>query len=163
MDATSPGTWPYLAVPALTLVPPKGPLPDSDAFKQTYDLACASAIFAEQQAFSSMLAGPGSESDEFLDIGFWCGEIDEGKVEVSILSSLTLDQWVTKGTITKLDQAPLSALRKSDMWELCEALGDLVEFRVERPDSDSRVMHVMAGKGINGWCGLIGVGVWSDQ
>ena len=99
MDATSSGTWPYFAVPALTLVPPKGTLPDSSVFKQTYDLACASATLAEQQAFSSMLAGPGSESDEFLDIGFWCGEIDEDKVEVSVLSSLTLDQWVTNGTV----------------------------------------------------------------
>lgn len=100
MDATSSGNWPHLAIPALTLIPPKGTVPDSDALKQTYDLACASAVFAEQQSFSSMLAGPGSESDEFQDIGFWCGEIDESKAEVSILSLLTLDQWVTKGTVS---------------------------------------------------------------
>ncbi|CAE6530216.1 unnamed protein product [Rhizoctonia solani] len=149
LDLESPGAWPYFAVPALTLVPPKGPLPESEALKQT--------------SIGSLLAGPGSESDEFADVGFWCGEIDENNKEVSILQALSLDPWVQKGSITRLDDAPLKTLRKSEMWELCEALTDLTEFRIERPDAGCRVLHVLAGKGLEGWCGLIGVGIWSDE
>ncbi|KAH7340315.1 hypothetical protein B0J17DRAFT_314468 [Rhizoctonia solani] len=156
LDLGPPNAWPYFAVPALTLVPSKGPLPDSEALKQTYDLACASNSFAQRSSIGSLLAGPGSESDEFADVGFWCGEIDENEKEVSILQSLSLDPWIQKGTITRLDDAPLRTLRKSEMWELCEALANLTEFRVERPDAGGRVMYVMAGKGSKGWCGLIG-------
>ncbi|CUA72304.1 hypothetical protein RSOLAG22IIIB_00969 [Rhizoctonia solani] len=162
MDLGPSSAWPHFAIPALTLVPSKGLLPESEALKQTYDLACASNCFAGRSSIGSLLAGPGSESDEFADVAFWCGEVDESNKEVSILQSLALDTWIQKGTITKLDDAPLRTLRKSEMWELCEALTDLTEFRIERPDSGSRVMHVMAGKGLGGWCGLIGVGVWSD-
>lgn len=61
--------------------------------------------------------------------------------------------------ITRMDS---QTLRKSEMWELCEALSELLQFRVRRPD-DSRVLHVMAGKGQAGWCGMIGVGIWSDE
>ncbi|KAG8747998.1 hypothetical protein FRC10_009750 [Ceratobasidium sp. 414] len=99
MNSGPPGTWPYFATPALTLVPAKGPLPDSGAFKQTYDFVCSSSIFAERRLCGSMLAGPGSESDEFADVGFWCGEIDESNKEISILKSLSLESWVEKGTV----------------------------------------------------------------
>ncbi|KAJ1310345.1 hypothetical protein OPQ81_007084 [Rhizoctonia solani] len=162
LDLGPPSAWPYFAVPALTLVPSKGPLPESEALKQTYDFACASNSFAQRSLIGSLVAGPGSESDEFADVGFWCGDIDENNKEVSMLQSLSLDSWAQKGTITRLDGAPLKTLRKSDVWELCERLGELTEFRVERPDAGGRVMHVMAGKGLEGWCGLIGVGIWSD-
>ncbi|CAE6418226.1 hypothetical protein BN14_00124 [Rhizoctonia solani AG-1 IB] len=162
-DAASPSAWPYLAVPMLTLVPPEKHLPDSQALEQIYDLACASNRFAQRNLIGSMLAGPSSESDEFADVGFWCGDIDENNKENSILEALSLGSWTQKGTITRLDDTPLKTLRKSEMWELCEALTDLTEFRVERPDNGGRVMYVMAGKGLEGWCGMIGVGVWSDE
>ncbi|QRW00241.1 hypothetical protein RhiJN_28259 [Ceratobasidium sp. AG-Ba] len=161
MDCGPPGTWPLFAVPALTLVPPKGRLPEPDALKQTYEFASSANIFAERQFCGSILAGQGSESDEFADVGFWCGEIDESNNETSILSSLSLGSWVEKGNIIRLDNAPLSTLRTSEIWDLFEGLGGLVEFRVERPDSGGRVMHVVAGKGVDGWCGMIGIGVWS--
>ncbi|KAG9126912.1 hypothetical protein FRC07_001418 [Ceratobasidium sp. 392] len=161
MNSGPPGTWPYFAVPALTLVPAKGSLPDSDAFKQTYDFACSSNIFAERQLCGSMLAGPGSESDEFADVGFWCGEIDESSKEISILRSLSLDSWAEKGAVTRLEGAPLTTLRPSPIWELFAGLKDLLEFRVERPDSGGRVVHAVAGRGLSGWCGLIGIGVWT--
>ncbi|CAE6433380.1 unnamed protein product [Rhizoctonia solani] len=163
LDVPAPSAWPYFAVPALSLVPLKGTLPDSKVLKQIYDLTCASNRFAQDNSIGSLLAGSGSESDEFADVGFWCGEIDENNKEASILQSLSLDPWAQKGTITKLDDAPLKTLRKSEMWELCEVLADLTEFRVERPDTGGHVMHVMAGKGLEGWCGMIGVGVWSDE
>ncbi|KAF8758410.1 Biotin and thiamine Synthesis associated domain [Rhizoctonia solani] len=163
LDDALPNAWPRFSIPALTLISVKGPLPDPKALKQTYDLTCTANSYAQRNFIGSLLAGPGSESDEFADVGFWCGEIDENNIETSILQSLSLGIWIQKGTITRLADAPLKTLRKSEMWESCEALSDLTEFRVERPDTGGRVMHVMAGKGLEGWCGMIGVGVWSDE
>jgi hypothetical protein len=47
-----------------------------------------------------MLAGPSSESDEFADVGFWCGDIDENNKENSILEALSLGSWTQKGTVS---------------------------------------------------------------
>ncbi|ELU44644.1 hypothetical protein AG1IA_01331 [Rhizoctonia solani AG-1 IA] len=158
LDDALPNAWPRFSIPALTLISVKGPLPDPKALKQTYDLTCTANSYAQRNFIGSLLAGPGSESDEFADVGFWCGEIDENNIETSILQSLSLGIWIQKANrwlitqITRLADAPLKTLRKSEMWESCEALSDLTEFRVERPDTGGRVMHVMAGKGLEGWC-----------
>ncbi|CAE6470500.1 unnamed protein product [Rhizoctonia solani] len=117
LDLDPSGALPYFAVPALTLVPAKGPLPESEALKQTYDLACASNCFAQRSSIGSLLAGPGSESDEFTDVAFWCGEIDESNKEVSILQSLSLDSWVQKGRL-RLYSKEL-AEHTFNQWILC--------------------------------------------
>lgn len=108
LDSDSTGVWPHFAIPVLTLVPPNAPLPESGVLKQTYDLTCASNTFATRRSIGSMLAGPGSESDDFADVGFWCGKIDEADKEASLLHTLSLSSWIYTGTVSS-ESDPLLA------------------------------------------------------
>lgn len=150
-------------------------------------------ISAQQAAAASLcgsvLAGGGSETDEYGDVAFWLGSSLAGpNKEDAVLQALGLARWVKHGAKVRWTRCPclgaaadwgqivreqqaglgtslspspaLAALQKN--------LGELQEqfaFRVQGgPAGGSTVLFFLAGRLSGGeWAGLLGVGVWSDS
>ncbi|KDQ08663.1 hypothetical protein BOTBODRAFT_69694 [Botryobasidium botryosum FD-172 SS1] len=128
---------------------------------------------------SSILAGRGSDSDDYGDIAFWVGKEGGAGGKEGILNALGLLGMVERGKIVSiphedgplpaaLAQIPPPELMSSDgiseLSDLLSRLHDTFEFRVELPGSEGTVVHFLVGKAEDdGYCGLAGVGVWAGE
>ncbi|KAF8319854.1 uncharacterized protein EI90DRAFT_3074284 [Cantharellus anzutake] len=144
------------------------PLSSFDFLKDLLSKAQAGAV---SLSCSSILAGRSSDSDEFSDVAFYAGDLeDEGRVEESTISKLGLSNLLEVGEIipVKTDAntlAAVSAIPQKDV-EACsneislfnQALSKLdsrLEFTVELPgDEEGHVIHFVVGKYEEKWCGL---------
>jgi len=124
----------------LILIPSGASDPPDRIKGQIKALVEAADKVATSLAFSSILAGQGSESDDNGDVGIWLGEGDyeEGR-EVEVLAALGLQGWAPKE-------------------RYC--------FRVKKggPRSGGSVAFFLLGNlDDQGWGGLVGIGIWADE
>ncbi|KAG9010981.1 hypothetical protein FRB93_003431 [Tulasnella sp. JGI-2019a] len=139
---------------------------------------------------SSILGGPGSESDQFSDCAIYLGEpstnidaktslgkesIAQWAVEVVGLGTSSAPKVVSAGGEAASGPSPISlqtvpALQRekaeasiSKLERLLSQLEDVAEFRVHGADTGEPNLHFMLGKGVGGWQGLVGASVWSDD
>ncbi|KAI0321092.1 hypothetical protein OF83DRAFT_1280692 [Amylostereum chailletii] len=140
------------------------------------DLASAANKVANANACGSLLAGQGSESDDFGDVGVWLGEGELGRGhEEDALKALGLQSWAGSGkicvdelqreTCLPLTFKPSSSTAEvQTLTELLSRLQDKVYFYVERGSGE--VAHFLLGKlsvgTVSGWAGLAGIGITSD-
>ncbi|PPQ64989.1 hypothetical protein CVT26_015698 [Gymnopilus dilepis] len=107
-----------------------------------YHMALAAHDKALSQACSSLLAGPGSESDDTGDVAFWLGEGDFSKAE-NVLGALGLS-----GNTEEMEtRADVNSITRLD---------DKYSFLIRGPES--RVLFFLVGRAEGGWGGLVGAG-----
>ncbi|EJU01082.1 hypothetical protein DACRYDRAFT_116899 [Dacryopinax primogenitus] len=154
----------------LTLHPPAS-LPPPAAATQLRGLVLAAQKVASQAIIGSVLAGGGSESDEYGDIGLWIPSPDSttlGAQEIGqeLVKQLQLTVWSGAELTPRPPSLPLP-------WEtipapvskpLLEGLAQLqepVSFTLQLDGAEGDTPVVLLGKMEGGWGGLIAAGVWS--
>jgi len=183
--------YPSFLPSSLILVPPESkskseseskPSPETETYLAS--LVRAAHRTGASLLCSSVLAGRGSESDEFGDVAFWVGEVGDAQADGAqaddILRALGLMGMVERGKIVPLssDNSPsplpasFSLVSESELSSnddvtefksLLAQLSDKHEFRVELPGSEGTVVHFLVGKRDDGYCGLAGVAVWAGE
>jgi len=119
---------------------------------------------------SSILAGRSSDSDEFSDVAFYSGELeDEERLQESIITKLGLGKLIEAGEIIPVENettgiASISAIpegtKSVSFNEALAKLESLSEFTVELPDdTEGHIVHFAVGKYERKWCGLIAVSI----
>ena len=79
-------------------------LPDETTQNYLYSLAKDAEEAAVSQSCSSILAGLGSESDDFGDVAVWLGQGEYGRGhEADALKRLGFEQWATHGQVRRSD------------------------------------------------------------
>ncbi|KAF7315337.1 hypothetical protein MIND_00048300 [Mycena indigotica] len=133
-------------------------------------LAIAAQRAADSLLCSSILAGHGSESDEFSDVAVWLGPGSFGKGhEQSVLNSLGLQSdSISPVALATPSNIPTTVRVQNSTPELdafTHKLSELKELHCfSTPSSGSDVIFSLIGKAANGgWGGLVGIGVWSDE
>lgn len=151
-------------------------LPDETVQNNLYSLARLAEAAAVSQSCSSILAGLGSESDDFGDVAVWLGEGQFGRGhEVDALKRLGFEKWATHGQISVLPPSSLLASFKQptpELARLAEHVAWLTGahfFRVQVPGMSGGVVVffylgqlALHGKP-SGWGGLVGMGTWSNS
>ncbi|KAI0051259.1 hypothetical protein FA95DRAFT_1602930 [Auriscalpium vulgare] len=133
---------------------------------------------ANAAACGSVLAGQGSESDIFGDVGVWLGDGAYGPgAEKAVLAALKCQSWLHHGrTIRHAELQPSTSLPATFKpaagggMELKELLGRLTDKHyfsiVGGAELDGDVAHFLIGRlslgGVRGWAGLVGMGVAAD-
>jgi len=120
---------------------------------------------------SSILAGHTSESDDFSDVSIWLGEGSFGKGnEQSIVKALGLDSGgrISPVPISEGSKIPTTVRVNAPTPELEDLTAQLAELQdlhcfSTHPTSGSDVIYALVGKNVNGWGGLVGIGIWSDD
>ncbi|KAF8629206.1 hypothetical protein AX17_005791 [Amanita inopinata Kibby_2008] len=144
------------------------------------DLTIYAENTAEFMGYSSILAGPGSESDDTGDVAFWLGSGDHFKNNANaVLSRLGLGRWSSAGNISDVEMTsrsgqflPVGLEWNNPRIELLTGqmarLQDSYCFRVQAPMTGAIVLFVLTGRimddlgACGGWGGLVGFGTWSD-
>ncbi|KAJ6495568.1 hypothetical protein C8R47DRAFT_1194472 [Mycena vitilis] len=166
LQHTAKGTF----VPERWLLVGQGvPPPNDQLVEELESLARTAESAATSVLCSSILAGNGSEGDDFGDAAIWLGKGAFGKGhEQAVLKSLGLEGRISGGDeISPVDldakthipagnkcqeTAELKALsKKLDEWQ------DLHCFSLK--GSGSEVIYSLVGTKGNGWGGLVGVGI----
>ncbi|KAF7321507.1 hypothetical protein MKEN_00671500 [Mycena kentingensis (nom. inval.)] len=140
--------------------------PTQLAFFDTLALAASQA--ADSLLCSSILAGHGSESDEFADAGVYLGQGDFAKGnEKLVLSSLGLE--AGKITPVPLNNHIPSTVRGEDTAQLSEFRSQVSQLEhlycfSNQTGSNSDIIFALIGSRAGaGWGGLLGIGTWSDD
>lgn len=69
----------------------------------------------------------------------------------------------TNEGLSALGKLPVDDIKKADsLVKQLSQLHDTLEFLVELPDTEGFVLHFLAGKIGDEWCGLVGAGVFLD-
>ncbi|EPQ57367.1 hypothetical protein GLOTRDRAFT_137708 [Gloeophyllum trabeum ATCC 11539] len=129
----------------------------------------------------SILAGQGSETDEYGDIAIWLGDGPYGDNAPEVLAALGLERWVggdSASTIGRISLSPTTGLPESlrppppqtsvnKLEELLSRLENKYAFFVKGgPSAGGAVLQVLLGYirigEEGGWGGIMGVGVWAD-
>jgi len=134
-------------------------------------LAVAAQRAANSVLCSSILAGHSSESDDFSDVSIWLGKGSFGKGnEQSILKALGLDSGgrISHVPISEGSKIPTTVRVNASTPELEDLATQLAELQdlhcfSSHPTSGSDVIYALVGKNVNGWGGLLGIGIWSDD
>ncbi|KZW02031.1 hypothetical protein EXIGLDRAFT_736757 [Exidia glandulosa HHB12029] len=143
---------------------------------QTLTISAQKAAAASLQG--SVLAGGGSETDEYGDVAFWLDHqsskdafAGSNRAE-AVLEALGLKRWLEAGAkiVSESQLAPgldANLAPSPALEELKKVLGALEEpfaFRVQGgPRGGSTVLFLLVGRfSGGGWAGLLGIGVWSD-
>ncbi|KAI0268798.1 hypothetical protein BC834DRAFT_821210 [Gloeopeniophorella convolvens] len=137
------------------------------------DLASAANNTANENACGSILAGQGSESDEYGDVGVWLGDgsYSEGN-ETNILRALNLYESGQEPTPGQLEPStslpstfkPSSSDELDKLSFLLAKLHDKFYFTVKAGlNGGGSVLHFLIGRldeGImSGWVGLVGIDI----
>ncbi|EJD55446.1 hypothetical protein AURDEDRAFT_179200 [Auricularia subglabra TFB-10046 SS5] len=154
-------------VPAHTAAPV--PAQAQDALR---NLTTGAQQAAAASLCGSVLAGGGSEGDEFGDVAFWLGsgqDYEGSGKEENVLKTLGLGRWLDRGAkIVREPSAELASNLTSSpaLDEVRRAVGALQKrfaFRVEGGGAGGQVLFFLVGRlPEGGWAGLLGIGVWSD-
>lgn len=156
-------------VPAHTAAPV--PAHAQDALR---NLTASAQQAAAAALCGSVLAGGGSEGDEFGDVAFWLGggaqgDYDGAGKEEKVLQTLGLGRWLDRGA--KIVREPNAELASNltaspaldDVRRAVDALQSRFAFRVEGGGAGGQVLFFLVGRlPEGGWAGLLGIGVWSD-
>ncbi|KAL1756404.1 hypothetical protein FB107DRAFT_273912 [Schizophyllum commune] len=151
-------------------------LPDETTQNYLYSLAKDAEEAAVSQSCSSILAGLGSESDDFGDVAVWLGQGEYGRGhEVDALKRLGFEQWATHGQISVLPPSSVLANFKQPTPQLAKLAEDIAWltdahfFRLQVPGMSGGVVVffylgqlAVHGKPA-GWGGLVGMGTWSSS
>ncbi|KAK7057391.1 hypothetical protein R3P38DRAFT_3168917 [Favolaschia claudopus] len=153
------------------IVPHNVPAPSDQLTADLQSLAASAQRAAASVLCSSILAGHTSESDDFDDAAIWLGKGAYGTGnEQAVLNSLGIpggrissvelssDTHIPKTVNSSTTTPELSALSA----KLAE-LQDLHCFSVQPDNGGSQVIYSLIGKKANGWAGLVGIGIWSDN
>ncbi|KAH7908603.1 hypothetical protein BJ138DRAFT_1012447 [Hygrophoropsis aurantiaca] len=154
--------------------------PDEQTRKKLLNLTEAAQDAAKSLFCGSIIAGHTSESDEYADIGIWLGHgpddhgYDKG-YEIEVLHALGLDATIDEIQSVQLDPTsylPQVIVTKSTSPPAVEAfssaLKDLTNvhcfFATFEHESSMMMVWFLLGKLLpDGWCGLVGMGVSSDE
>ncbi|KAL1748592.1 hypothetical protein HDZ31DRAFT_29305 [Schizophyllum fasciatum] len=151
-------------------------LPDETVQNYLYSLAKHAEAAAVSQSCSSILAGLGSESDDFGDVAVWLGQGEYGRGhEADALKRLGFEKWATHGQISVLPPSSVLASYSQSTPELAKLaeqiawLTDAHFFRLQVPGMSGGVVvffylgrFAVHGKPA-GWGGLVGMGTWSSS
>ncbi|ETW80547.1 hypothetical protein HETIRDRAFT_101688 [Heterobasidion irregulare TC 32-1] len=150
---------------------------------QTYlhSLTLAANAVANENACGSVLAGQGSESDEFGDVACWLGQGEYGPGrETDVLQALGLQNWSQnnrkiqhadlQSTYLPPSFRPSSTPELEKLTSLLSILQDKYYFFMDGGEGmGGCVAHLLLGNyrgdaksGFGGWIGIIGLGTWSD-
>jgi len=168
------------AAPRLLFLPPLDQnvsLPSGALQDYFHKLASSAQAAATFLACSSILAGQGSESDDFGDTSVWLGEGDFGEGhETSILSKLGMEKLFKDCRISSVELRPPYMLPSTvevtstgpEIDQFAVLLAPLKEKYcfVTNPATGGIVVYFLVGRisrGVeSGWGGLVGVATWSD-
>ncbi|KAI5835777.1 hypothetical protein K523DRAFT_325661 [Schizophyllum commune Tattone D] len=101
-------------------------LPDQTTQNYLYSLAKDAEEAAVSQSCSSILAGLGSESDDFGDVAVWLGQGEYGRGhEADALKRLGFEQWATHGQISVLPPSSVLANFKQPTPQLAKLAEDI--------------------------------------
>ncbi|KAI0063699.1 hypothetical protein BV25DRAFT_1824271 [Artomyces pyxidatus] len=143
------------------------------------DLTRLANTVASASACGSILAGQGSESDDFGDVGVWLGEGTFGAGHGDeVLKALKLQSWLDDGrkvheeklqSSTSLPATfkPTSSKDAEQLKNLLDKLQDKYYFFVDGgAELNGEVAYFLVGHltidGASGWAGLMGLGVAAD-
>ncbi|KAI9449403.1 hypothetical protein BJY52DRAFT_251273 [Lactarius psammicola] len=137
------------------------------------DLASTTNSTANENSCGSVLAGQGSDTDEFGDICFWLGNGPYGQgQEVNVLRALNLydsTRRITSGQLQPSTSLPptFKLLHLNEFTKLSVLLGKLRDkfyFCVNSgPRANGTTVHFLVGRlaegNLSGWVGLVGIGM----
>ncbi|KAG5653621.1 hypothetical protein H0H81_011847 [Sphagnurus paluster] len=159
----------------ILLAPGATTLPADNVQDYLWRLALAAEAAATNNTCSSILAGPGSESDDTGDVGLWLGAGDFSTPD-RVLEGLGLGDWARDGEVigyrtrgvypTYRLQVAMTEGAQATGAELIYLLGELedqISFRAHATMTGGVVIFIAVGrvKGDGGWAGLAGIGTWS--
>jgi len=153
---------------ALSLHPRSSP-PPASAAKALHALVTSCNEVATSCQLGSLLAGGGSEADEFSDVGVWLGDLGSAKgaqaVGKGVKEKLGLSSWEDATVTGKDAELPVPwervpASLSKPLLELLFQLDEPVMFTLEGTSAGETPVFLL-GKMEGGWGGLAGVGVWS--
>ncbi|KAF5325709.1 hypothetical protein D9611_000164 [Ephemerocybe angulata] len=140
---------------------------DKTAVQYLQGLAALAKDAAEDHACGSVLAGQGSEADDFGDIAFWLGtgKYDQDNAN-RVMDALGLDASQIRPVPLTHAGLPTAAfnpqIEGGEFIEELKRLGEKYCIRASIP-GEATVVFVLVGQyGNVGWGGLIGAGIWSD-
>ncbi|KZS93059.1 hypothetical protein SISNIDRAFT_98743 [Sistotremastrum niveocremeum HHB9708] len=140
---------------------PEGP--PSEVREYLINLVRCAHTVANAHSCSSVLAGAGSESDEYGDVAFWLGDIDVNGGEDAV-GRLGLSHWISDPSkMTVNDSLPM-LFNTPTLAQLGRSL-DRIERVTIHNDQHGAILHVILGRltsGSHDWVGIMGLGTTSD-
>jgi len=152
----------------LTVIPesvranhPEGP--QSEIRDYLINLVRCAHTVANAHSCSSVLAGAGSESDEFGDVAFWLGDTEISGGEDAI-SHLGLSHWISDPSQMTVSESLPMLFNTPALAQLFKEV-DRVERVTIQNDQHGAILHIIIGRlisGDNNWIGIMGLGTTSD-
>jgi len=146
------------------------------------DLILSAHEGANDLCCGSILAGQGSETDEYGDIGFWLGDGPYGDNPPEVLNAIGLECFggdkASASTIGRISLTPTGLPESlwppppdpslSKLKDLLSALDNKYAFFVKGGSfAGGVVLHVLLGEvkfgEEHGWGGILSIGIWTDN
>ncbi|GLB37234.1 putative regulator medusa [Lyophyllum shimeji] len=128
----------------LTLFPPTT-FPNGIVQRYLHSLAMFALQTAEENSCSSILAGKGSESDEFGDVALWLGS-GEFQTPMRVLNALGLAEWAANGEVADYVFPRPTGNAGSQLGDMLSELKDQFSFRVQAGLTGSLVLFFLVGR-----------------